>query len=44
MTGYAYNSVTPFFSKSEHILIVLDQAVYNLDPQYFWLGGGRPEL
>ena len=30
--------------KNDSLRIILSEGVYNLDPKYFFLGGGRVEL
>ena len=44
LSGYKYNSITPFFMKNDSLRIILSKGIYDLDPKYFWLGGGRVEL
>jgi prolyl-tRNA editing enzyme YbaK/EbsC (Cys-tRNA(Pro) deacylase) len=44
LSGYTYNSITPFFMKDDSLLIVLSKDIFDLDPKYFWVGGGRVEL
>jgi prolyl-tRNA editing enzyme YbaK/EbsC (Cys-tRNA(Pro) deacylase) len=44
LSGYKFNAVTPFFMKDETLPIILSKEVANLDPAYFWLGGGRYTL
>ena len=34
----------PFFMKDDKILILLAKHIYDLEPKFFWMGGGRPEL
>lgn len=43
LTGYGYNATTPFLMKTD-IPILLSEAVANLHPRYFWMGGGEVEL
>eukprot|EP00347_Sterkiella_histriomuscorum_P023358 403334949 len=44
LSGYSYNSITPFFMKNDKLLIILSDDIVKLNPGYFWLGGGRVEL
>ena len=45
LSGYKYNAITPFFMTDNTLKIILSEnIVKNLDPAYFWLGGGRVEL
>ena len=44
LSGYKFNAVTPFFMKDESLVVLLDKHIAELDPQYFWLGGGRWSL
>lgn len=45
LSGYKYNAITPFFMQDNTLKIVLaDSIVQDLNPSYFWLGGGRVEL
>ena len=44
LSGYKFNAVTPFFMQNESLVVVLDSNIAALDPQYFWLGGGRWSL
>ena len=44
LSGYKYNSITPFFMKNDSLIIILSDGITQLDTQYFWLGGGRVEL
>ena len=44
LSGYRFNAVTPFFMQNQTMPVILDQSVADLDPQYFWMGGGRVSL
>ena len=44
LSGYTYNSVTPFFMKDNSLRIIIGNTIASLEPRYFWLGGGRIEL
>ncbi len=44
LSGYKYNSITPFFMTSNTLRIIIGETIVNLSPRYFWLGGGRVEL
>jgi prolyl-tRNA editing enzyme YbaK/EbsC (Cys-tRNA(Pro) deacylase) len=43
LTGYGYNAITPFLMKTE-IPVVLSKSICELQPKYFWMGGGEVEL
>ena len=43
LTGYGYNATTPFLMKSA-MPIILTARVTELQPAYFWMGGGEVEL
>jgi len=43
LSGYEHNAVTPLFMKSE-LAVVLDEHIAELEPAYFWMGGGRLSL
>jgi len=43
LSGYQHNSLTTFFMK-EKIPVILDQEIDQLEPAYFWGGGGRLAL
>ena len=43
LAGYAYNAITPFFMKYD-LPIILSQDVAELEPAYFWMGGGTRNL
>jgi hypothetical protein len=30
--------------KNDSLNVILSEGIYNLNPKYFWLGGGRVEL
>jgi prolyl-tRNA editing enzyme YbaK/EbsC (Cys-tRNA(Pro) deacylase) len=44
LSGYQFNAVTPFFMNDSTLPIIIDKSIINLDPPYFWLGGGRVSL
>lgn len=45
LSGYKYNAITPFFMRNNDLKIILsDLIVKDLDPAFFYLGGGRVEL
>ena len=44
MTGFSFNSIGPYLMKSEDLLIIFPSQLYNIYPQYFYLGGGELEL
>lgn len=44
LTGYQYNGIMPFLTTCSNLVIIISEHIYNLDPKYFWMGGGRPEL
>ena len=44
LSGYRFNAVTPYFMTNEKLPIILDETIANLDPAYFWIGGGRVSL
>ena len=44
LSGYRFNAVFPFFMKNDTLPIILDKSITELDPQYFWMGGGRVSL
>lgn len=43
LTGYGYNATTPFLMKTS-MPIILTARVAELQPAYFWMGGGEVEL
>lgn len=43
ITGYGYNAVTPFLMQSQ-IPVVLSKSITELNPRYFWMGGGEVDL
>ncbi|KAL9249378.1 hypothetical protein AKJ16_DCAP04163 [Drosera capensis] len=43
LTGYEHNAVTCIGMKTE-IPVILDEAIVNLSPDFFWLGGGEVDL
>jgi prolyl-tRNA editing enzyme YbaK/EbsC (Cys-tRNA(Pro) deacylase) len=44
MTGYRFNCITPYLSKSEKLKILIPKNLIDIYPQYFWIGGGEIEL
>jgi len=45
LSGYKYNAITPFFMQNNDLKIILSESIVkDLDPAYFYLGGGRVEL
>ncbi len=45
LSGYKYNAITPFFMQNNDLKIILsDSIVRDLNPAFFYLGGGRVEL
>ena len=44
MTGFSFNSIGPYLMKSEDLLIIFPSQLYDIYPQYFYLGGGELEL
>lgn len=44
LSGYMFNAVTPFFMADETLTVIMDQHIAELEPQYFWMGGGRRSL
>ena len=44
MTGFTFNSIGPYLMKSEELLILFPSKLYEIYPQYFFLGGGEKEL
>ena len=44
MTGFSFNSIGPYLMKSEDLLIIFPSKLYEIYPQYFFLGGGELEL
>ena len=44
LSGYKFNAVTPFFMKNESLPIIIDKSIADLEPAYFWMGGGRVSL
>ena len=44
MTGFTFNSIGPYLMKSEDLLILFPSKLYEIYPQYFFLGGGELEL
>lgn len=44
MTGFSFNSIGPYLMKSEDLLIIFPSKLYEIYPQYFYLGGGELEL
>ena len=44
LSGYRFNAVTPFFMTNEKLPVLLDQSIVDLEPSYFWMGGGRVSL
>ena len=44
ISGYYFNAVTPFFMKDESHPVLVDRHIAELQPSYFWLGGGRVSL
>ena len=44
MTGFSFNSIGPYLMKSEDLLIIFPSKLYDIYPQYFFLGGGELEL
>ncbi|CBZ53136.1 YbaK / prolyl-tRNA synthetases associated domain containing protein [Neospora caninum Liverpool] len=43
LTGFVYNAVTPFASKTD-IPVIVDSPILELDPPLVWLGGGEVDL
>lgn len=43
LTGYEHNGVTCIGMRTD-IPVILDEAIVNLKPDYFWLGGGEIDL
>ena len=43
MTGYEYGSVTPFCLKTQ-LPIVLSKRINDLNPRFFYMGGGEIDL
>jgi Uncharacterized conserved protein len=43
LTGYGYNAITPFLMKN-NIVVLLSDSILQLNPQYFWMGGGEVDL
>lgn len=44
MTGFSFNSIGPYLMKSKDLLIIFPSKLYDIYPQYFFLGGGELEL
>lgn len=44
MTGFNFNSIGPYLWKSNDMMIIFPSSLYNIYPQYFFLGGGELEL
>ena len=44
MTGFSFNSIGPYLMKSEDLLIIFPSKLYEIYPQYFYLGGGELEI
>ena len=44
LSGYRFNAVTPFFMTNNTLPVILDSSIANLDPGFFWMGGGRVSL
>ena len=44
MTGFSFNSIGPYLMKSEDLLIIFPSKLYEIYPNYFYLGGGELEL
>ena len=44
MTGFSFNSIGPYLMKSTDLLIIFPSKLYEIYPQYFYLGGGELEL
>ena len=44
MTGFSFNSIGPYLMKSKDLLIIFPSKLYEIYPQYFYLGGGELEL
>jgi len=45
LSGYKYNAITPFFMQNNDLKIIISESIVkDLDPAYFYLGGGRVEL
>ena len=44
MTGFSFNSIGPYLMKSEDLFIIFPSKLYDIYPQYFYLGGGELEL
>ena len=44
LSGYRFNAVTPFFMSNDKLMIIMDENIANLNPGYFWGGGGRVSL
>ena len=40
---YEHNGVAPFNLKKK-MTFFLSEKIANLDPQFFWLGGGHPDI
>ncbi|GBG78434.1 hypothetical protein CBR_g26463 [Chara braunii] len=43
LTGFGHNAVTPFGMKT-NIPVILSHEITNLNPPFFWLGGGEVDL
>ena len=43
MTGYEYGSVTPFCLKTQ-LPIILSKRINDLNPRFFYMGGGEIDL
>lgn len=43
MTGFKRNAITPIASYTK-IPIILSQGIYDLNPNFFWLGGGEVDV
>ena len=44
LSGYKFNAVTPYFMTNDKLPIIIDKSIADLDPAYFWMGGGRVSL
>jgi hypothetical protein len=44
MTGFTFNAIGPFLMKCSDLKILFPMNLYNIYPQYFYVGGGEYEL
>jgi hypothetical protein len=44
MTGFTFNAIGPYLMKCKDLMILFPKSLYDVYPEYFFLGGGEYEL